>query len=1377
MRKKTKKQSYKILLATIILWSVFGFVGRSQASITKEISYQGKLTNTSGVAVADGTYNMKISIYDAVSSGNCLWTARGNCSTPTAKSVTVSNGIFSIMLGESGDNALSLDFNSAYWLGVTVGSDAEMSPRKKIGASAYAFNADLLDGLDSKTSGADAHILATDSSGNIIVSGNTTTNSNVYFNGTTYYINSSGTGNLNALTLNGNLTLSTHDIATDTTTGTKIGTATNQKLGFFNATPVVQQTGNVLTALSNLGLVTSPTLTSANVGLGNVENTALSTWAGTSNITTLGTIATGTWHGTAIDGTYINYNTTNLQVSSSKLNTIQDIATSSSPTFAGVKLSSGSYTATLKSGTLSANKTFTFPTAYPASTAFLKMDTSGNITTDTNTYLTSLSGALLADGTVPGATSQSQEFVNGANVSSGIFGQSYTPADYGAGSVTGGSFSLNYTGPYSDTTGPNMTAVSGIVTSNVDEFWENDANHYGGYFQVSGRMSPDGYTVNSYGLSAIADSYGGSTNFGIYASASGANDNYAGYFDNGNVYIAGSITHGTWNGTAIDGSYVNYNTTNLKVSSSKLNTIQDIATGSTPTFLGLTLTGGAGKLSISTSAYDAVSISSSNSSTDPGLFLASTNSTTQSWGWIIQRNAKYLMLYDATNGKYPIYVEPNVTSGSIYIKSNKVGILNTNPAYALDINGIVYTNNEIWSASNIWAGRGGNYIELTAGSPGIIKSYQALAIQPNIASSGGVIATFNATGLRVGDTSAPSYTLDVAGNAYASGYILSNTYVQANGTFTETSGSVNKAIIGVTGSSARLYLDNTSGTAWEIDNYNGSLRFFNPSNVRMTLDTGGSLTATGTITGQSSTSGLKILAGKSTDSGTAVQISMGDSTGTYTNLINTVNSSTVANNSIQFYTYATSSTWNKAVEFKGDKSALFYGNVGIGSTGPTAKLQVVGDAGATGADAQSALNVTGGQGGSGSTSNGYVGGTITMTGGIGGTSAMDYNGGVGGSLTFAGGAGGTGYGNGGNGGAIYLNGGAGGTGVNGLAGSSGNVYLANLRGNVKIGDSSTNSSATLTVASLTSNGAVYSNGGTLTNTNPSDERLKKNIENLDSVLPGIMQLRPVSFEWKSNGETARGFIAQEVEKIFPELVGEGLNGYKGLYTDQFIPYLTKAIQEQQKEIQTNQTSISGLDLKTTENISNLSDLQKTIDEQLNKITDKFSNIKEDLNNQNDLINDLQKQLAVLKTQANTDLNLAQLESNTQDILYIKSLLGLDGDGVIPGNVSILGTLKAEKVTVSGVETLQMTVVNDDTDSKTIGEVEIKPEDEGDSDGKSAEVKTKAITKNSKIFVSPKGDTPVNWIISDINDGKGFEILLDKPVEKTVSFQWWIVEEK
>ncbi len=59
-----------------------------------------------------------------------------------------------------------------------------------------------------------------------------------------------------------------------TTTGTKIGTSTSQKLAFYNSTPIVRPSGNALTALSSLGLVATPTLAASDVGLGNVDNTS-----------------------------------------------------------------------------------------------------------------------------------------------------------------------------------------------------------------------------------------------------------------------------------------------------------------------------------------------------------------------------------------------------------------------------------------------------------------------------------------------------------------------------------------------------------------------------------------------------------------------------------------------------------------------------------------------------------------------------------------------------------------------------------------------------------------------------------------------------------------------------------------------------------------------------------------------------------------------------------------------------------------------------------------------------------------------------------------------------------------------------------------------
>ena len=93
----------------------------------------------------------------------------------------------------------------------------------------------------------------------------------------------------------------------------------------------------------------------------------------------------------------------------------------------------------------------------------------------------------------------------------------------------------------------------------------------------------------------------------------------------------------------------------------------------------------------------------------------------------------------------------------------------------------------------------------------------------------------------------------------------------------------------------------------------------------------------------------------------------------------------------------------------------------------------------------------------------------------------------------------------------------------------------------------------------------------------SDIRQKQNINKLDNSLSKIMGLNPVSFNWKSNNEfVPAGFIAQEVEEVFPEYVVqnmEEINGvtYKGLtggMTGGIVPVLVKAIQELKAELDT-----------------------------------------------------------------------------------------------------------------------------------------------------------------------------------------------------------------
>ena len=101
-------------------------------------------------------------------------------------------------------------------------------------------------------------------------------------------------------------------------------------------------------------------------------------------------------------------------------------------------------------------------------------------------------------------------------------------------------------------------------------------------------------------------------------------------------------------------------------------------------------------------------------------------------------------------------------------------------------------------------------------------------------------------------------------------------------------------------------------------------------------------------------------------------------------------------------------------------------------------------------------------------------------------------------------------------------------------------------------------------------------------TQSSDSRLKKDIESMEPVLNKVAQLKPVTFHYNDfvgNGPKSTGFIAQDVELLFPDLVREGDDGYKGLVYDGFAVIAIKAIQEQQKIIDDLLKRIEALESK------------------------------------------------------------------------------------------------------------------------------------------------------------------------------------------------------
>jgi trimeric autotransporter adhesin len=91
--------------------------------------------------------------------------------------------------------------------------------------------------------------------------------------------------------------------------------------------------------------------------------------------------------------------------------------------------------------------------------------------------------------------------------------------------------------------------------------------------------------------------------------------------------------------------------------------------------------------------------------------------------------------------------------------------------------------------------------------------------------------------------------------------------------------------------------------------------------------------------------------------------------------------------------------------------------------------------------------------------------------------------------------------------------------------------------------------------------------GTFT-TSTSDIRLKENVKTLNGGLDKVLQLRGVSFNWKSNPEYGNqiGFIAQEVEKVIPELVFTNeVDGYKGVNYAEVAAVMVEAIKELKAE--------------------------------------------------------------------------------------------------------------------------------------------------------------------------------------------------------------------
>jgi len=272
-------------------------------------------------------------------------------------------------------------------------------------------------------------------------------------------------------------------------------------------------------------------------------------------------------------------------------------------------------------------------------------------------------------------------------------------------------------------------------------------------------------------------------------------------------------------------------------------------------------------------------------------------------------------------------------------------------------------------------------------------------------------------------------------------------------------------------------------------------------------------------------------------------------------------------------------------------SILTNGNVGIGETSPTNKLQVSGDGARIAAQAVTnsvsaeveleaqVYNYWGGTGGAT-----YTGTAIVQNGAANtGTTANISNANLG-VLRFQNGAGGL----------IYTNTSsplifATASTERARVDSSGNLLVActalpsstvaGVRLNnpavatprISVGNTTTAQGMLYFTNGNGDVGGIQTSGTTTTYSTSSDYRLKNTVEPMVGALSVIQQLKPVTYKWNADGSDGQGFIAHELQEVVPECVtgekdavdADGNPEYQGIDTSFLVATLTAALQEQQ----------------------------------------------------------------------------------------------------------------------------------------------------------------------------------------------------------------------
>jgi hypothetical protein len=127
IKRRIEMINKKFTLIILFLFFAPQFVA---AQVPETISYQGILTDNEGDLISDGNYDLHFNLYDSFSEGNKLWSE--------SQTILINKGVFNTILGEF--IPINLSFDKQYWLGISINSDPELTPRIKLTTSPYSMN-------------------------------------------------------------------------------------------------------------------------------------------------------------------------------------------------------------------------------------------------------------------------------------------------------------------------------------------------------------------------------------------------------------------------------------------------------------------------------------------------------------------------------------------------------------------------------------------------------------------------------------------------------------------------------------------------------------------------------------------------------------------------------------------------------------------------------------------------------------------------------------------------------------------------------------------------------------------------------------------------------------------------------------------------------------------------------------------------------------------------------------------------------------------------------------------------------------------------------------------------------------------------------------